>query len=102
REHDPDGVTAARRDDRVHPDSGEHGPDDRPPADAHSRICALDDVPPGAADGEQPQDVTRDSKHERAPGELPEPVPEDIRRIPDRMDQLALAVLTKRIRARTG
>ena len=86
-QEDADDVAAAGGHDRVDADAGEHGRDDRPPADLLARIRRRDDVLPGAADRQKPQDVERDSEQERAPAEVVDPVPEDLDRVPDRVDQ---------------
>ena len=65
REDDADGVARSERDDRVDPDPGEVGAEDRAALDAHVRVRGGEDVPPGHARARELPELREDGEEER-------------------------------------
>jgi hypothetical protein len=81
-----DRVAPARGDERVDPDAGEVGAEDRPVRDACSRIRSTEDVLPAAHPQEEARDLEDDGEAERGPADRGESLEERLRRIEERSD----------------
>ena len=86
----PDGVAAARRHDRVDADAGEVRAEDRAPPDEALRVGRGDDVPPGAADAAELEELAEQPQPERGPADVREVVEEDVNVVQNRTHRASL------------